>query len=68
MNSDSDGTMLMKAAITLLCLLGVGYAGWLGYSVTQIETQMSSLSTRVQDLWRFRHEINSGTDPQGGID
>lgn len=45
--SDRDGNRLVWAAITVLGLIVLGYAGWLGVAVTNLQQEVAALTARL---------------------
>lgn len=46
-DTDKDGRRLVWAAITVLGLIVLGYAGWLGVAVTSLQQEVASLTARL---------------------
>lgn len=44
---DKDGTRLVWAGISILALIVLAYAGWLGIAVTGLQEQVASLTAKV---------------------
>lgn len=46
-NNDNDGNRLVWAAVTVLGLIVLGYAGWLGVAVTGLQQQVASITAKL---------------------
>lgn len=45
--SRGDGTRLVWASITVLGLIVLGYAGWLGVAVTSLQQQVAAITAKL---------------------
>lgn len=52
---DKDGTRLVWAGISILALIVLAYAGWLGIAVTGLQEQVASLTAKVDIVLTERH-------------